>query len=271
MIIFNHTGNMGDILYSLPFVFELCEANNIQINDCIYNIQLNAPATYIEKHPNGNVLMTESSALFLKPLMDLIGFKDITISLEKPEKCFELERFRNISFNTMAGDIRSWYYLFSMIHLPQDFSKKLINITEKNDKFKNKIIICRTTRILNPLINWKVLEEFKDNFIFVGLPDEYDIFCKDVFPIEYAKVKNALDVAIIFNSCLGIISNQSGLYAIAETMKIPRLLVTSEFMKINDMIRFGPVNNLPCGGWFECIRTNEKLKAMCKEMLKLKS
>lgn len=37
-MIFNHTGNMGDILYSLPFVLELCEVCKIQLNQCTFNI-----------------------------------------------------------------------------------------------------------------------------------------------------------------------------------------------------------------------------------------
>ena len=81
-MIFNHTGNMGDILYSLPFVLELCEAGNIPLNQCTFNIQIDVPTTYIQEHPNGNVLMTKSAALFLKPVLDIIGFKEVTISSE---------------------------------------------------------------------------------------------------------------------------------------------------------------------------------------------
>ena len=269
-MIFNHTGNMGDILYSLPFVLELCEAGNIPLNQCTFNIQIDVPTTYIQEHPNGNVLMTKSAALFLKPLLDIIGFKEVTISSEKPEKCIALEFFRDIKLNTMAGDIRSWYYTISMSHLPQDFSKKIINFEGVDERLKNKIIICRSSRYLNPMINWKILEEFKDNFIFMGLQSEYEAFCNDVFPIQYVKIKNAMEAAIVFNSCLGTISNQNGLYCIAELMKIPRLLITAEYIRINDKNVFGPVNNIPCGGWFECIRTNIKLKSMCNELLKLK-
>ena len=269
-MVFNHTGNMGDILYSLPFVLELCEACEIQLSQCTFNIQIDAPTTYVQEHPNGNVLMTKSAALFLKPLLDIIGFKNVTISSEKPENCIALESFRNIKFNTMAGDIRSWYYTISMIHLPQDFSKKIINFDGSDERLKNKIVICRSSRYLNPIINWKILEEFKDDLIFMGLQSEYDTFCNDVFPIQYVKIKNALEAAVVFNSCLGTISNQNGLYCIAELMKIPRLLITSEYMMVNDTERLGPVNNIPCGGWFECIRTDKKLKSMCNELLKLK-
>ena len=109
--------------------------------------------------------MTKSAALFLKPLLDIIGFKNVTISSEKPEKCIALEFFRDIKLNTMAGDIRSWYYTISMIHLPQDFSKKIINFEGVDEILKNKIVICRSSRYLNPLINWKILEEFKNDFI----------------------------------------------------------------------------------------------------------
>lgn len=94
-MIFNHTGNVGDILYSIPFIVELCEKFNIKLSDVIFNIQINAKANYIFKHPYGDVLMNENSANFIKPLLEIVGFKEVTISEEKPKDCIALEEFRN--------------------------------------------------------------------------------------------------------------------------------------------------------------------------------
>ena len=112
--------------------------------------------------------------------MVIFGFKDVTISKEKPKDCIPLEEFRLKQINTMGGDIRSYYYILSKIHLPQDMSKKYINLNVKDEKFKNKILICISDRYLNPFIDIKTLEEFKDNFCFMGLSDEYIGFVKNI-------------------------------------------------------------------------------------------
>ena len=54
-MIFNHTGNLGDILYSIPFIFELCEKFKIPISNVSLNIQINVKANYLFKHPYGDI------------------------------------------------------------------------------------------------------------------------------------------------------------------------------------------------------------------------
>lgn len=268
-MIFNHTGNIGDIIYSIPFVFELCEKYNVKISDTIFNIQINVKTTYSIKHPYGNFLMNEGSAKFLIPFLELFGFKRVTTSLEKPKHCVALEDFRKLKLNTMGSDIRTYYYSTFLEHLPQNFSRKYLNFDVIDNRLKNKIVVCLTNRYLNPYINFGLLEKYKDNFIFVGLESEYINFCKTYFTIDYAKILNCYEAAVVFNSCKGIISNQNGLYSIAETLKVPRILISCEFLKFNNKIKFGPVNVMPFGGWFEIARTNEKLVSSCKELLTL--
>lgn len=178
----------------------------------------------------------------------------------------------------MAGDIRSYYYILSKIHLPQDMSRKYFNFKGTDEKFKDKIILCISDRYLNPYIDIKLLEEFKDDFIFMGLPEEYNNFVNNYFKVPYVKIKNALEAAVVFNSCIGMIGVQGGLYSIAEMMKIPRVLITPEYMKVKckennddnkiiEKIIKGPVNNNPCGGWFEVARINNKLVNSARELI----
>ena len=78
--IFNHSGNFGDILYSLPFCMELIKHMDKRVDDFSFNIQINQKADYSSEHPYGNVTMTKGAAEFLHPLLSILGFKEVTIS-----------------------------------------------------------------------------------------------------------------------------------------------------------------------------------------------
>jgi hypothetical protein len=65
----------------------------------------------------------------------------------------------------------------------------------------------------------------------------------------------------------GVVGGQSGLFSIAECLKVPRILVSPEFIKINGRIFPGPVNNHPMGGWNEVVVTEEKLIHMVQELI----
>ena len=79
---------------------------------------------------------------------------------------------------------------------------------------------------------------------------------------------DALNTALIFNSAKGVISNQSGNFTIAEQMKCPRILLTPEFHLLNGKIYMGPVNNMPQGGFFETVRTQQKLVYAVENLLR---
>ena len=48
--------------------------------------------------------------------------------------------------------------------------------------------------------------------------------------------------------CKGYISNQTGLFALAEGLKIPRGLITADHIIVNEKKQLGPVNVIPLGG-----------------------
>ena len=61
----------------------------------------------------------------------------------------------------------------------------------------------------------------KNNFIFLGLPSEYEYFCKQITEgVEYLRTSNLLQAARAINTTSLYIGNQSCLLAIAEALKI---------------------------------------------------
>ena len=180
-ICFNHSGNLGDILYSLHFCIEYLEYLKIPVTMCDFNLQINQEGDRTNNHPYGKYLMTDDAANFLLPLLKIIGFKQITISEKCPENAFDLSLFRKLMLNFAPSDLRNLYYQLIGNHLPQDYSRKLFNISGRFNELNNKILFSYTKRYQNPFINYKELERFKDSLLFIGLKDEYEYFIKNYF------------------------------------------------------------------------------------------
>src|SRR6185503_12821434 len=111
-----------------------------------------------------------------------------------------------------------------------------ININGVN--IANKILINRTSRYQNHMIHYWFLKEYAKDLVFTGLPEEHEAFCRQwELDIPLLVVKDFLELAIALRSCRYFIGNQSMCFALAEAMKIPRLL---------EVCPYAP-NVIPCG------------------------
>ena len=270
--LFNHSGASGDILFSLHFCKEFSEAYGLNSFD--FNIQTNvidANAAF-QKHPNGNVRMSVKAAEALKPLLEKQSYIDnVYINDNVPVdsvdyKVINLDLFRQLPINFQSGDIRRWYYNITDKHLPADFTKQIITC-EPNYKFNNKILLIYTERYINVTIDYNVLKEFKDHLVFIGLPNEYELFKSKYFDLEYCPTKDLLETAQYIAGAKGVIGNQSGLFSLTECIKVPRILLSAEYFKYKDNFYPGPVNVHPQGGWNEVAAITEKLKTAVKTLL----
>lgn len=268
MYSFSHSGNLGDIVFSLHFCKELMEYKQ---EHCLnFHIQTNVSARYSDPHPYINVRMTELSAKMLKPLLEYQDYiNEVTFSNKIPENYLNLDYFRNQKLNFFAGDIRSWYYVLTKKHLPRKFYEKTL-FAPVDKTYENKIIIANTERYQNFYIDYKLLKPFEDNLVFCGAEYEYIIFKnKSHVNCEYRKINDFLEFASIVEGAKGFIANQSGLYSIVECMKCPRILITPEFIYKKGRTFNGPVNNHPIGGWNEVAATNSKLISSIENLLNI--
>lgn len=89
----------------------------------------------------------------------------------------------------------------------------------------NKIIINRTERYQNPYIDFNFLKQYADILVFVGTPQEYNIFCQQ-WSIEpaYLHVENFLELGWALSVCKFFVGNQSFCWHLADGMKILRIL-----------------------------------------------
>ena len=246
MITFNHSGNIGDVLYSLNFAREFAAANGE--GRFAVNLQPGVESAIQKNHPCGSVLMDDAACEFLRPLLEVQPYiAQVTVSGKVPDGAIELSNFRNLPLYHSAGDVRYYYYAMSPYALPKDFITPVL-ASPRDERAAGKIVVVRSLRYRNPLVNYRGLKEIAASMIFVGLPGEHEDFCRTGFEVPYRPVANALEVAGLMTAARLVIGNQCGLFAIAEQLKVPRWLESCQIMRHGEGMVYGCPNVLPLGG-----------------------
>lgn len=269
MITFCHAGKLGDILYSLYFCIEAAVSfKQKQFNYCLL---LNKRICDFGKFPEKDVLLTRESAEFIKPLLESQPYINKVMIRENPEKEFvELNSFRKGYINSYGCEIRDWYYSFFPHPLPRAFWKKGL-LVEPNPAYKDKILFTLSERYVNQGINYKKLKEFQDSLVFIGTDSEYQAFQEKYFELDRVELKpedTLLTVAQYMAGAKGYMSNQTGFFALAELMKINRILLPPDWIwDEKKVLIMGPKNVLPLGGWAISISFTPKMVASVKQLL----
>ena len=276
MLTFNHAGKIGDILFSLYFCIEV--SRHCGDSQFDYNIQINKRTSDFGDSSDDSILLSPEKALFIKPLLESQPYIHSVTIREEPEKgSLDLNSFRNRYINPFGCEIRDWYYNFVVQTLPREFWKKIVTV-EPDPAYKDKVLLTLTERYVNQGIDYKKLNEFKNHLVFLGTEREHQTFQKEYFELDRVDLKpedSLLTVARYLAGAKGFIANQSGFFSLAELMKIPRILLTPDWVKNQiwsasgwkSEVRMGPKNNLPLGGWANNVSYTPKMVAAVKELL----
>ena len=257
-ITFSHCGGLGDLLFSLHFCREF--AGYYGINGYDFHIYT------VDNAPPG---LGVAAADFIKPLLEnLPEIGKVTIGYDLPADANEvaLGNYWKQKINFGATDIRSWYYNLTTVHLPREFWKPVI-LADADYRHQDKILFSYTGRYCNVHIDCGQLKQFREHLVFIGTAGEYETFCRSFFDLEYQPCENMLEMAQYMAGAKGFIGGQSGIYSLAECMKIPRILLAPEFVKSDGVIIPGPHNNHPIGGWCEDAASTEKMVFAVKSLL----
>lgn len=228
---FKHSGNIGDVIYSLPFIRGHKTPKHLLPK---LFLQPEVPAQYYQgaKHPCGRYRMTTEMAEFLLPLLERNG---IHASVWKGEPVdLDLDRFRDIPrIDYTRGNIARWY--FWAFGGTANLSLPWLTV-EPDFTFEQKIVVNRTSRYRNPAIDYSCLRARKQ-VVFLGLQDEYKEFLNDVPEASHVEATDALHAARVIAGARFFIGNQSFCFSLAEAMKVPRILEVCPFAQ----------NVHPCG------------------------
>ena len=214
---FKHFGLVGDIIYAIPAMKALAGEKKIHLH-----LQINQKSLYRKKmkHANKGKILTEKSVEMLAPL--LLSQPEFAVCdvLTGQRIDYDLDEFRKFPFDYNTNHICRWY--FHMYGITADLGKPWLTVTP-DTSFKDEIVIARSFRYRAPGISYHFLKAYP-NITFVGLKEEYEDL-KLVLPaLKYKTVSNFLELAQIIAGSNFFIGNQSFPFALAEALKVKRVL-----------------------------------------------
>ncbi|MBM5788031.1 MAG: hypothetical protein FJ375_04860 [Pelagibacterales bacterium] len=218
-ISFLHSGHIGDIICALPLLKYLGKKSKITI--------------YLN-HKNSKNFQGQERMLnykSIKMLLPLLKKQKFILKAEvfKNQKIdINLDYFRKLPINFNI-DPRKYYGFLTGLKL--NYENKCL-ILNKIKNSKKKIIIMRSLRRQNPLIDYSFLNTYP-NIYYLGLKDEFEDLKKKIPSLIFYNCKNFLELGIIINSCKIFIGNSSLGFALAEALKVTRLL---EYDPLHPMI-----------------------------------
>jgi hypothetical protein len=215
---FKHSGNAGDIIYSLPCI-------KSHSNKAIIQLALDVPLEYKAYHPNGGVQLNKTMFDMLRPLLNYQEYVHETKIWDGSPVDYDLDIFRKAGLDLSHGDIITWYnHVYPFI---ADLSKSWLKASAYLPEYSDKIVLVHSHRYHSPLINYQFMQDYKDRIVFLGVEKEHEDFQAKYFNVERVVVNDFLEMANIIASCKLFVGNQTMGYAIAEALKVNRLLEQS--------------------------------------------
>ena len=213
---FLHSGHMGDLIYALPVIKKLSENHTCNLFIGINKICTNEK---YKNHTSAGVFINDRIFNYALPLIGKQKY------LNKVQKYIDQKIDINLDlFRDMPGkpsNSSKWYFHITGVHA--DLHKPFLD-TQEHDKIKNKIVISRSLRNKNTFIDYSFLNDFCDQLIFIGLKDEYLDLKKVIPELKHYDPLDFFEMSQIIKSSKFFLGNQSSPFAIAEGLKVPRLL-----------------------------------------------
>jgi len=214
-----HNGNAGDIIYSLPLLKKLHELAAKPVN---LILKINEPLTIGNgyEHPLGAVMLNDKMVEGLRPLLAIQPYINETAVFDQQKIHLDLTLFRKAGFAMDKGNIARWNFFTTGI--TPDLTHPWITV-KPNADFAEFIVLARSSRYNNALVDYSFLSGYQQ-LIFVGVESEHREMEKSIPGLKWRQVNNFLELAEIIAGCKLFIGNQSFPYAIAEGLKVKRLL-----------------------------------------------
>lgn len=219
-IIFHSSLLLGDLIYALPGIKQVCRRYNR--NALIYlGLNTKWPMADVIDRNNGITLTQQSLDMIYPLLINQDYIEDVRPHNNEPF-AVNLDKIMEAPINLPYGYLPRWFF-YVFPEMSCDLTVPWLDVGEYRP-LDDMIIINRTSRYHNPNISYKFLQQYSKNIVFIGLEDEHKAFCDEFFEVTPLKIDDYLDMAIAISSCRLFIGNQSFCFAIAEALKVPRIL-----------------------------------------------
>jgi len=247
MTSFSHSGNLGDVIWSLPTVKHFGGGD--------FYIILNGVSAAIRKYNNGPVFpeyenrLSEKDYSLLAPLLEAQPYIN-KVAVYNGEKIdYDLDLFRGtVGEEFKTNFIETYAQTFNLPYDPATSFAPWLAVTPNRVA---KFVVARTARYhsnrTTTIPTWiTVMCENKvtSDSVFIGMPDEHAAF-QDLFnvSIPYYKCKDFLDMAEVIAGADGFMSNQTFAYSIARGLGKQTVLETLSYRPLQTNECYFPIDN----------------------------
>lgn len=224
MISFKFSGFSGDVVWYMSGIKHICE--KLKMKGRLY-LWLDRPGSSYEgaEHPYEGKMINRYAYEMLYPL---ITDQDYIASCEPftgQDIMIDMDLIRQTQVSMPYGNLAHWLGI-KFADMQPDLGEKWIEARGPiNREFREAIVINRTSRYHNHFVSYFFLKKYADHLIFVGTEKEHADFCSEwQFKMHHHKVKDFMELTMLIADCKFFIGNQSMCFAIAEGLKVPRVL-----------------------------------------------
>jgi predicted GH43/DUF377 family glycosyl hydrolase len=210
-----HSGNLGDIIYSLPAMKVLG-----------FGVYYLGVDTSMNPKPDLREVMSPKLVQTIAPLMLAQPYvRAVYFTQHMPIVSYDLNLFRNFAApekNLVAQSLDA-----CCLSAENFFNDQTPWLDVDPVPLRRGVVVHRSHRWRNPSFPWaEVYDRFRAEMVFVGTSEEHASFVSDFGLIPYVPTPNLLELARIIAGCHLFIGNQSCPYAIAEGLKVNTLQET---------------------------------------------
>lgn len=235
---YHHSGDLGDIIYSLPFM--KCNGKGMLILTSDYQeMPVRSPMTWetcmqLNELLVGQSYITDVQSAIKKP-------EDIDVDLNNFRKTFidwGLGKFTKEEEDTVRKIPLTQLYRINIDnHIPSDFDNDPWIKLDLKVQFDSKpIVVNRTVRYHRHNFPWQQLvNDYGHKMVFVGTKSEFNSFVEEFGYIKYHATQRIVHLAQVLNGAKLFIGNQSFPYSLVEAMKKPALQETNSHLVPNCM------------------------------------
>jgi len=211
-----HSGNAGDVIYALPAAGALAGGQPFRLF-LKADVDSGLPAG---SHPVGSVRLDDAMIARLVPLLQTQQrIASVARHASEPLDA-DLDAFRDAPIDTERGHIARWYC--AVFAVAVDLSRPWLSVPPLPG-LEDTVVIARSSRYRNPALDWRALRRLP-KLAFVGLEPEFDDMRRLLPSLEFVRTDDFLQLARVVRGSRFFVGNQSAPFALAEALKVPRIL-----------------------------------------------
>jgi len=213
---FKHSGKAGDIIYALPTIRALGNGANA---DLLVALDVPVGETGPESAAGG-IMVDRRMFDMLTPLLAEQPYIRSIAPYSGERVDIDLDVFRDSPLPLDRLGISRWYFYF--FGITADLSKPWLRVNPDRS-FGDTVLLSRSARYRNHSLDFRFLQR-QPRLVFVGLEEEFRDMQRQIPRLEWAPVRDFLQMARMIAGCRLFIGNQSFPFSLAEALKVPRIL-----------------------------------------------